>query len=183
MSKLTDYYASNTFEGFDELSISTEEIVVLKTLNNLSYKNGYEYGASYNTNGFNEPFTSKEKNKVAIPNDVYIGEEIRLYHSHTNNTSFSREDLSLLLNPKIAKIVVITPLGAVFSVMRGNGLLPRREEFEEFTETIAAEVNIELMDRPGFYDWSETVRNNEAIKEQAFQIARNFNWIIEGGML
>ena len=183
MFNLTDFYGCDLFEGFDKLTVSEMELVKLRSLKELAAEHQCEYGIAHNANGFCSPFTSGLEDKVRIPDEVYVGNEIRLYHCHTNNTCLSRDDLSLLINPTVQRITVITPLGVVFSARRGNGVLPTLDEFNMYAEEIAAEVNIELTERDGFYEWSLERRFHEAVKEEAFIITRYFGWIIEGGML
>jgi len=124
--------------------------------------------------------TSGLPDAVAFSLDDY-SEGLTVLHSHTNTTTFSVQDFVMLFNPKVEKVGVVGHNGDVYLAYVGNGWLPSLDEFEADVNRIRQEANITIMEDPDFFSWSIEERNYMAIKEQAYRIARNYGWIIEGG--
>lgn len=171
-------------EDFESLTLASVDVQILKELHRLSKESGHEYGRAKSGTWISEVFTSGMTHEVHISQDIFSHQQISLFHSHTNNTIFSRDDFALLLNPSIHRISVVTSDGRIFSATRGDTIdMPSLQEYRSFVESLAFEVDFDLMSHPEFYDWSVERRFYEAVKEQAYRIARHFKWRLEGGAL
>ena len=58
-----------------------------------------------------------------------------------------------------------------------------RSEFEEAIGEIQKRVDGDMLNHADFFEWSFEQRNYMAIKEQMYQIAREFGWTLRGGRL
>jgi len=174
-----------TFAGFDievsGLTLSPEEISVLRHLHELSLTTGFEYGQAQNTLGFTDEFTSSNCNHVNIPDWVYDGKPIRLYHSHTNETLFSRQDYVLLLTGQVERISVVAITGEIFSAYNISGDIPPIDEYWETVANIVQEVDLQMIEDPRLFDLDFRSREIVTYREQSYQIARHYKWILEGG--
>lgn len=169
---------------YEPLTLSDDEMRVLYELHSLSNQNDYEYGLWYSEEkGFSEIFTSYEKNRIVIPAEAYNEKDICLYHSHTNATYFSDRDYYLLLDGSVKRIVLITSESYVLTAEINGGDVPTPDEYWKFVSGLKSEVDLYMIEKPGFYDWSEKQRFLEAAHEEAFRIARNYKWRLEGGTL
>jgi len=187
----TDMYTAipkslvGNFDDFSPLSISNDDIGVLKELSNLSTGNDYEYGEILFPGGHTEPFTSGMHDKVEIPLDTVDGNGLRLYHSHTNITPLSSDDFGFLCNERVDEIACIANNEDVFVARIGDGWRPTQEEYLEYLGQIRTEVDEDILSNPeGYglnYDSSPEERNYVGIREQAYRIARAFGWQIEAG--
>ena len=65
----------------------------------------------------------------------------------------------------------------------GDGDFPSIDELQSVARDIAREVDADMLDNPEFFDWSYEERNYMCIREQAYRIARYFNWTLEGGRI
>ena len=167
---------------FHPLTLSEEEISVLRKLHALSRETGYEYLTVYDGN-FSEPFTSRKRNEVSVPKTAK-GKQVKLYHSHTNNTSFSSKDLKLLLNEDIISISVITNDGKIFHAYRGSvGILPTTDDYIEFVSSIEYDVTEYLCELDERVTWTEEDVLCVSILERNLRISRYYEWTIEGGTL
>ena len=108
---------------------------------------------------------------------------IRLYHSHTNDTLLSQDDYTLLLNPKVERISVVTATGKVFSCTIGNGVVPGVDEYLELLLELEEDLSRSIPADPRFLNWSRERRFYEYMREKSFRIARYFKWRLEGGTL
>ena len=171
------------FEGYDALTLGTEEKELLKTLRRLSDAHKVEYGVAAKDSWISPYFTDHSPNSVHIPEEILSLDGVSLYHSHTNETILSAQDLRLLLNPQISKIAVITPNCNICVASAESGYRPEENEFTCISNRIQVEVGTELLDRLLFEDISIKERNALAINECAYRIARYFKWKIEGGGL
>ena len=167
---------------FEKLTLSYEDICILKNLRHLSLKTGYEWAVIIVDGQPGEPYTSRFKNRVHV-SIVDKWQKINIFHSHTNNTAFSSEDFRQLLNLNVERIVVVTRDGEAYVARRGDGMMPDRDEFDSVVSDIEIEVDLEVADSPDFCDLSYDQKVERAVKEKTFRIARNFKWIIEGGTL
>ena len=166
---------------FCPLTLSDEEIEVLRTLRKLSDADGFEYGQICSSVGFSEPFSSNNENSVLIPDKYQNSGQIRLYHSHTNETLFSRRDYSLLLARYVERISVITTTGEIFSAYVGTGVIPDKDEFWNAVTDIHQAVVFDMIDQSGFFDLEPRQMEILTYREIAFRIARHFKWTLEGG--
>ena len=171
----------NDFEDFNALSINGEERAALIKLSNLSKETNVEYGQAISGDNLSRVFTSEDKSRVDIPNDVITMANLHLMHSHTNVTPFSAKDFRHMCRENVVRISVITGDDSIFSVSIGNGYRPDVNEFDEIVANIRNRVDIELLDHPDFCEWTPEERSYMAIREQAYQIARYFEWNMEGG--
>ncbi len=183
-AKITKSLEGN-FDDVSELNISSRERQILSDLRSASDKNGYEYGTILNEKGESLGLiTSNEHNSVRLPIDEAIKTgNVRIYHSHTNDTPLSSEDLFKLTEEKVESVAVTTANGDVFIVKRGNGYIPSKTEFDEF-EKEAYNTSMEYaMNYPDFREMSSSEANYVAIREQFGLIVRHFEWSAEGGKL
>lgn len=65
----------------------------------------------------------------------------------------------------------------------GDGEMPSLDVFDSVVTDIANTVNRDLIQDPNFFEWSIEERNYMAIREQAYRIAREFGWTLEGGRI
>ena len=112
------------FEGYDALTLGTEEKELLRTLRRLSDAHKVEYGAAAKDSWVSPYFTDHSPNSVHIPKEIQSLDGVSLYHSHTNGTLLSVQDLQLLLMPQFRKITVITPNFDICAAFIGNGYIP-----------------------------------------------------------
>ena len=149
----------------------------------MSKQTGAEHGCAVIKGEISEPFTSNETGRVHVPEEYSSAEHVKLYHSHTNSTPPSRDDLRWLTRENVDEIGVTALNGDVFIVSRGDGELVSTEVFDQESARIARNVNLELMEYDDFFEWTLTQRNYMGIREQFFQICREFGWTMKGGKL
>ena len=171
------------FEGYDALTLNAGEYEILMTLHRFSEVYKVEYGVAARDTWVSDYFTDHLSNSVHIPKEILAMNDVSLYHSHTNETLLSVQDLRLLLNPRISKIAVITPDCNICAASVKTGYRPDETEFTCISNRIQAEAGMELFDRFSFDGLSILERNALAINECAYRIARYFEWKIEGGGL
>lgn len=81
------------------------------------------------------------------------------------------------------KTVVIGYNGDAYCAYVGSGWKPSVDEFSQDLMRIAAEADEAVMSNPDFFSWDYDERIYMAVKEQAYLIARNDGWTIEGGRM
>lgn len=170
------------FDDFAELNLSKSEVEALSTVWSKAKETGYEYGVVIENGVVSNPMTSDLPDAVKITIDGY-GDKLTLIHSHTNATPPSATDFQKLLEEKIDKIGVIGYNTDTYIAYIGDGARPSVEEFNQFADIISREVTTEILDHPSFFDWSVDERNYMAIREQAYRIAQNYGWTLEGGRI
>lgn len=170
------------FDDFAELHLTKEENVAFMQLQELANSSGYEYGTIIVDGKMTNYISSGLPNAVKIPLDG-LGNGLTVLHSHTNATPPSPTDFRRLLDERVEKIGVIGYNGDVFMAYIGDGIVPDLDEFDSVVKDIAKEVNISLIDDPNYFEWSIPERNYMAIREQAYRIARHFEWTMEGGRI
>lgn len=182
VSQVPKKYDGN-FEDFSELSFTKSEREQLLELRKLSDDSGFEYGSIVYKGGTVSAYTSGYNNKLEIAEEVLQQKEIHLYHSHTNDTLLSLKDLQLLTHENIDRVSVIAKNGDMFSAYVGEGVKATLEEFNEFTQTREFEQGLlnTIMADPDFAEWTPEQRFYMMVREQAYQVARNFGWTLEGG--
>lgn len=172
------------FHDYEELRLSNLERSSFELLHQNALKHGVEYGVVIANGIASELFTSNEKDKVYIPEDLlHTNDIVRILHSHTNETPPSIKDLKYLTHPKVEEIGVIAINGDVYMVSVGNGEKIDSQSFERDAGEIYSKVSFELMDDPHFFEWSIEMRNYMAIREQFYQISRLYGWTMKGGRL
>ena len=159
---------------FSPLTLSAEDIEILLNLRKLSDKKNYEYGQHKTSCGYSEPYTSKDENMVLAHLDYSDEGTVSLFHSHTNETLFSRQDYSLLLSRNVERISVITTTGEIFSSYIGCGVIPDEDEFWSVVADIHHEVVFDMVEQHGFLDLEPRQMEINAYREIAFRIARHF---------
>ena len=169
------------FDGYDTLTLSNDEKNLLGTLRRLSDMDKVEYAAAVSGSWVSDCFTDYQPNGVRIPPEIHALNNFALYHAHTNKTLLSVQDLRLLLNPQIMKIVVITSDRNVCAASVGNGYRPDSDEFALAVKQIQRSIDMSLLDVPNFFQWTKEERFAYYTMEQCYQIARSFDWRIEGG--
>lgn len=88
-----------------------------------------------------------------------------------------------MLNKNVAKIGNIAYNGDAYIASVGDGWVPSEDEFNEAINIISARADADIQEHPDFWYWSVEERNYMAIREQAYQIAREFGWKLEGGRI
>ena len=171
------------FSDFAPLALSEAESSVLAELNSLAVKTGHEYGAVFTGGKASEVFTSELRDRIHIPKEAIQSGKAGIYHSHTNCSPFSVKDLSWLLDENVETIAVISSNGDVYTATVGAGYIVSAEEFAAEAGAIQDGVDMELMLRPEFFDWSVEERKYMAIRETMYQIARQYGWTVRGGRL
>ena len=111
----------NDSEDFEPLTISQDERNILSDLFAQTTEKNIEYGQGIANGVSTEVFTSGEKNKVQIPNDILTLPNLHLLHSHTNETPLSGDDFGLLVRYNVERISVVSKNRNVFSVWIGSG--------------------------------------------------------------
>lgn len=182
LAKIPDSMEGN-FNDFHELYLSKEDYNSFKVLHEKSLETGYEHGQVILQNGEVLERCSNMQNRVDMAYSHLNETGLKLYHSHTNDTIPSKEDLKTLLDPKVAVIGNVTRNGDVYRAYVGNGWVPSKEEFDSFVKSIYHEVNLTIREIPEFEGWTLEERNYMIFREQSYRIARNFEWTIEGGKL
>lgn len=171
------------YDDFEPLAISEIERKAFVDLYVKTKQTGFEHAIVITSDGKSKEFHSELENKVGIDLSDFDDTTLKIYHSHTNDTLPSRTDFAKLLSDKVSEIGVVTWNGDIFTVSIDNGWLPSIDEFTEFIDTVTHEVNFSLMEEPDFYNWSINERNYMGIREQAYRIARHYEWTIRGGGL
>ena len=87
---------------YNPLTLNEREVKVLGELNRLSKENSCEHARVFLDNNWSELFSSDECSRVEIPIDCLKSSSC-IYHSHTNSTSFSTQDLVILIKYDIEK--------------------------------------------------------------------------------
>ena len=176
------------FDDYQPLSLTAQDIEVLKNLHVMSHNDGFEHGAAA-VDGKVYEFTSGLQGKVSIPDEVKKlinaapNKSVHLYHSHTNATPHSATDFQWLLNEKIDRISVIAYNGDAYSVSFGSGWIPDINEFDGIADRIRSELDFDIFDFPGYERWTLDELHYARVREQAFRIAQHFKWTMEGGSL
>lgn len=149
-------------------------------LNALALDTGTEHGIALVDGIPGRIFTSGEMNRARIPASLPDSGHIVLLHSHTNCTPFSAADLAWLTNPDIGTIGIISSNEDEFTASVGEGYLIDPVKYRKAADTIALYVDMEMPDRPDFYDWTIEQRKYMAIREQMLLVARHFHWTLRG---
>ena len=170
------------FDDYEPLNLSDAERKGFGSLRSATASSGFEYGVVIENGNVGTLHTSGLPDAVALSFDDY-GEGLTVLHSHTNATTFSVQDFAMLFNPKVEKVGVVGYNGDAYLTYVGGGWLPSLSEFEADVSRIRQEANVTIMEDPDFCSWSLEERNYMAIREQAYRIARNYGWTIEGGKM
>ena len=170
------------FDDFSELHLTEKENSALSDLWKASKESGVEHGVVIENGIVGKQITSNLPNAVKIPLGEY-GHGLSVLHSHTNATPPSIKDFQMLLEKKVDKIGVVCYNKDAYMAYIGNGEMPSLGDFLATTENIAKSVNYEILDHPNFFDWTVEERNYMAIREQAFRIAQQYGWTLEGGRI
>lgn len=173
---------NGVFDDFRELNLSKEETTALSSLWTASKNTGHEYGVIIQNGVVGKPFTSGEANRIAI-NITGSGNGVTVLHSHTNATPPSATDFKWLIANEVDKIGVIGYNGDAYMAYVGDGEMPSLDVFDSVVTDIANTVNRDLIQDSNFFEWSIEERNYMAIREQAYRIAREFGWTLEGGRI
>lgn len=168
------------FDDCEPLQLTGTEETVLAALKKATHESNWEHGQIITDGIVGEMFTSKQYDRVNIPKDA-IKHGSTLLHSHTNVTPLSLKDFAWLTDERIDKVGNIAYNGDVFMASIGNGWRPTLAEFDEARTRLWDEVNKTVIDDARLFEWTETECNYMAIREQAYRIAREFKWTLEGG--
>lgn len=171
------------FSEFHSLNISHDQIKQFNSIRKLSDENGYEYGVGYLNGKWEEPFTSENIGNVTIPKKYFDNIDSVVFHSHTNATMFSAEDIGFLVTNKIQKIGVITSNKDVFIARKQYDFQVEIDEFKDIRKNISNEVNKILLSNQDFYSWTPNQAKYMAVRIQSLLLAKEFDLILEGGRI
>ena len=175
--------AQGNFDDFSMLTISEEDKKELIGLRQLSETTGYEHAVIKLSNGTINRLTSCLSAKVEITISSDDGSGIQIFHSHTNVTPLSGGDFRFLCNEQVDAVGNIAINGDTCICRIGNGIRPTEDEFNEDKKRIAKEVDSDMLEMAIEHNWTPEETTYMAIKEQAFRIARHYEWELEGGRL
>lgn len=182
-AKIPDFLKGN-YDDFEELALSKEEHDVMRKLHSLSRDNSKEYAVISINGVLGNPYSSNIYDRVEIDfSSVTKNDHVKVFHSHTDDSPFSRKDFRLLLRPQVDEIGVVTANGDIFSTSIGSGYRPTIDEFEEIVDRIYSEVNNEIVLTEEFADSTIEERNYLATRETAYRIARHFGFTYRGGAM
>lgn len=176
--------ARDDFYDFKELDISDDERKTLEELRRLADEDDYEHGKTYYhaDNEWSEPVDNKNHSGVNVPMDR--NQQMSLYHSHTDDSLPSPQDVTALIDPRINRIGVITKNRDVWVIDIGAGIKPNEEELREAIRNIAEpEAQRAVMENPNFANWTFEERYYMLGREKALRTARYFEWDFMGGSI
>lgn len=182
MANIPTLFIDN-FEDFAPLTLSDDERRVLFSLRSMSDQRKIEYGRARTTDGFSDAFTDNDANRVKVPGTLFDQGVTDLYHSHTNDSPFSSDDMRLFCRRHLRSLAVVTANNDVFVLRVGDGFVPDEEELDEFMQSVWAEATFSVMKYDEWSEWTGNERLYVTIREQMYLTARNFGWTIEGGKL
>ena len=171
------------FDDYDDLVLTESEKAVFEELYKRTHADGSEYGAVIVNVEASELFSSGEANRVYIDENMLHTSGTKIYHSHTNETPPSIQDLKYLTHPNVDEIGVISSNGDVYIVSVGFGEKINTRVFNQDAKKVYNDVNIEMVSNPDFFEWSIGERNYRAIREQFYRISRLYGWTMKGGRL
>ena len=125
---------------------------LFQLFNFLSQQDQFEHAEIFSETDKSDILTSGEFDKVEFDLGSVKGENLRIYHSHTNVTPPSSKDLELLCDPRVSEIGNTTINGDTFIVRIGNGIRPEMSEFERINDSIQPDIDKDLMRNPDFWD-------------------------------
>ena len=171
------------FSEYEPLDLTENEIAKFKELHELSKVNNYEYVCAEINGNFTEISTSKMESTVNIPK-YETSPGTKIFHSHTNNTLFSRTDFYHLFQKDVSEIGVITNNGDVFIAVSDfqDDTIPI-EDYEKVVNRIAEDVDNDFLFDPEYMNFTEKQKVYMSVREQAYRIARYFGWRLKGGRL
>ncbi len=170
------------FSDFQELTLTDDEEKALLSIHGESEKTGNECAIILTKNGTSGIITSGVRDGVGVDISAYK-DNVTLLHSHTNDTPLSAQDFAKLLNSKVEKIGSIAHNKDVYLAYVGSGWVPTDKEYAATVSIISGEVMRDIAQAPDFLELTEAERNYVFCKEQAYRIARHFEWTLEGGKL
>ena len=129
-----------------------------------------------------EPRTDSKHNDVAIP---YLSDakNVELYHSHTDESPPSGEDLRAFAMPSIKRIGVMSGNGDAWIIDIGQGIRPTKEELDDVLKSCYYQAQENLQSDPSFFDWSFEERSYMLVRERMRLVANYFEWDVMGGVL
>jgi hypothetical protein len=175
------------FEGMDKLKVAPEDKAYIRSV--------FKWGADGREHGIAlidkiaYKFTSNLENKVLIPDKIVELldsdglKDVKLYHNHPNGTAPSAADLEQFLHNRVSAIYTIGSNGHIHLVVFDGGILPKVSEYEAFIDTLADELNTMLYDEVASGALSINDANYIFAKEQAYRIARQYDWKYYGGRI
>ncbi len=176
-------FLEGDFEDFDDLILSEGERNALNQLRYLSDKDNFEHLVLDYGSSFTAPSCSSKHDSVEINLEGIDNSDIKVYHSHTNDTLLSTRDLKHLTDERVSVVGVVTKNGDVFTAEIGNGYRPTEDEFDEAQAEIDIIANDNIFSMYPVSELSFPEINYLYIREKAFITARKFGWTIRGGKL
>lgn len=170
------------FEDFKPLDLTEEDKKILLELNRLAKLNNYEYGYATYKGGNTEPQTDEKYGDIII-RYPHGSKEIKLFHSHTDESTLSIVDLSALINPDVEKTHLMSINGDVWTASVGQGIRPTKEEFTEARWICYDGLEQAVMEHPDYSNWTYEERYYMLVRENMLRIGRYFEWDIAGGRL
>lgn len=168
------------FSEYSPLELEQSEIELLKQLHNFAVDTNNEYGMAIYDGGQTDYITDNKHNDVTIvfPKDA---KNVRLLHSHTDDSPLSHIDLSALVKDNISGTTNISINNDVWSVRIGNGIKPTKEEFAEISNICYDEAIRTISEHPDFYNWTVQERYYMLIRERMYRICNSFEWELSAG--
>lgn len=166
------------FSDYNELSLTETEEKAMRTLHDLSKKDDVEHLIVIKDGVASKPYDSGLEGRVKVPDSERDGNDIKLFHSHTNATPLSQADLQKFTWENVTSVGVIAVNGDTYVV---NGYTVAEAEFAEAAESISREVNSDLMMSEDFETMTLEQRNYVATRETFYRICRYFEWEMQGG--
>ena len=171
-----DYY------GFQEIDISEERLNDLLELNKFSKQSDYEYGKMVYPGSNENPFTDKKHNSITFDLRGITSNHIELYHSHTDESTPSIEDLHAFIDTRIDKIGIISINGDAWIVDGSVGFRPGNDkEFSDIAKMYRQSAYDMIVNDPSFYSWTYEERYYMLVREQFRMIANHYEWDVMGG--
>ena len=171
------------YSDFSPLELDTADYESLSAMHNMALKNQYEYGQILYDEGQTELLTDKKYDKIHLPVEQTKGSNLRVYHSHTNNTPPSSADFRALTLEKVKRIGVISGNGDTWIVEIDYGYRPTLDELDNYLDGLERTLPFELMNHPSFYDWTPEERNYMLIREKFYRVTKEFGWKAMGGSI
>ncbi len=171
------------YDGFERLELDRSDRDSLISMHEKAVNNQFEYGQILYDGGQTELMTNEMYDTVKLPVVQTEGENLRVYHSHTNETLPSSADFKPLTLDKVKRIGVISSNGDTWLVEVGDGYRPSETELDQYLETLERSLPFELMDYPEFYEWTPEERSYMLIREKCYRVCREYGWKLMGGSI
>lgn len=176
-------YLTGDYSDYLPLQLTNQDIETFRSLHVLSSENIFEYGRIMYENGETNIMTNHMKNMVRLPVEEIDHTNLRVYHSHTNDTPPSSQDFFPLTLLKVSQIGVIARNGDIWIVKPGSGYRPSVNELKDTIHLIKEEVDTNTILSMNSIGFTTGELNYISIRECFFRISREFKWDVYGGSI